>query len=301
MADVRSSFVAFDLDSGGGTEFLLGVNLRLTSAGGSIEALGSQVAALSIPVVLASDQAAIDVSGATVTVDSELPAAVSLADNTANPTVPGVGAFGMYFDGTNWDRMLGDETDGLLVNLGGNNNVTIDSGTVDTELPAAVTLGDAEANPTITSVGSFISGFNGTTWDRIRVANTGRLQVDVVTGGGSDTPTNPVIDSQTAAALAAGASADVDSSEAASKKLSAIFIWSSVAWKGEVHTVDDAVESGRLGITGGAAFQSVQFKPTHRDYIQLGTTAGADNFRVAVTNLNDNQAADVHVVFHYED
>lgn len=33
----------------------------------------------------------------------------------------------------------------------------------------------------------FLMGFNGTTWDRVRVANTGRLQVDVVTGGGGGT------------------------------------------------------------------------------------------------------------------
>ncbi len=41
----------------------------------------------------------------TGSVDTELPAAAALADNTANPTVPGVGAFLMAFDGTNWDRV----------------------------------------------------------------------------------------------------------------------------------------------------------------------------------------------------
>lgn len=35
---------------------------------------------------------------------TELPAAAALADNTANPTVPGVGSFMMCWDGTNWDR-----------------------------------------------------------------------------------------------------------------------------------------------------------------------------------------------------
>lgn len=34
------------------------------------------------------------------------------------------------FDGTAWDRLRGDATDGLLVNLGANNDVTITSGTV---------------------------------------------------------------------------------------------------------------------------------------------------------------------------
>lgn len=58
--------------------------------------------------------------------------------------------------------------------------------TVDSELPAAAALADATANPTLPSVGSFLVGYNGTTWDRVRTANTGRLQVDVVTGGGAN-------------------------------------------------------------------------------------------------------------------
>lgn len=36
--------------------------------------------------------------------DTELPAAAALADATANPTVPGVGAFLMCWNGTTWDR-----------------------------------------------------------------------------------------------------------------------------------------------------------------------------------------------------
>jgi hypothetical protein len=38
------------------------------------------------------------------TVNTELPAPAALADNTANPTVPGAAAFLMCFDGTTWDR-----------------------------------------------------------------------------------------------------------------------------------------------------------------------------------------------------
>jgi len=52
-------------------------------------------------------------------------------------------AFGQYFDGSTWDRMRGDATDGLLVNLGANNDVSV-SGSVAvtnaglTELAAAI-------------------------------------------------------------------------------------------------------------------------------------------------------------------
>lgn len=72
---------------------------------------------------------ALDVSAATVTVDSELPAAAALADNAANPTAPAVGAFGMVWDGATWDRLPGTSADGVTVNLGSNNDITV-SGTV---------------------------------------------------------------------------------------------------------------------------------------------------------------------------
>lgn len=40
------------------------------------------------------------------------------------------------------------------------------------ELPAAAALADATANPTTTTVGADISGWNGTTWDRIKAGIT---------------------------------------------------------------------------------------------------------------------------------
>jgi hypothetical protein len=70
----------------------------------------------------------VTVSGS-VTADTELPTAAALADNTANPTAPAVGAFGMLWDGITWDRVPGSSLDGLLVNMGTNNDVTI-SGSV---------------------------------------------------------------------------------------------------------------------------------------------------------------------------
>ena len=36
--------------------------------------------------------------------DTEMPAAATLVDDTANPTVPGVASFNMCFDGSTWDR-----------------------------------------------------------------------------------------------------------------------------------------------------------------------------------------------------
>jgi hypothetical protein len=47
------------------------------------------------------------------------------ADDTANTTnAITAAAFGYVFDGATWDRLPGNSTDGLLVNMGGNNDVT---------------------------------------------------------------------------------------------------------------------------------------------------------------------------------
>lgn len=51
----------------------------------------------------------IDASGqvkGAVVADTEMPAAAALADNTANPTVPAVGAYMMCYDGSTWDRCI---------------------------------------------------------------------------------------------------------------------------------------------------------------------------------------------------
>ena len=48
---------------------------------------------------------AVDANGKLWTnADTEMPAAATLADDTTNPTVPGVASFNMCFDGTTWDR-----------------------------------------------------------------------------------------------------------------------------------------------------------------------------------------------------
>lgn len=64
----------------------------------------------------------------------------------------------------------GTVADGLLVNLGSNNDVTVTSGsiTADTELANAVTLGDGNGNPTTAPVGAYTHIWNGSTWDRLR-------------------------------------------------------------------------------------------------------------------------------------
>lgn len=115
------------------------------------------------------------VTGA-LTVDSEFPVAGALADGAANPTTTAVGSHVLMYNGTSWDRIRGDTTNGLDV------DVTRVQGTVavDSELPAAAALDDSVANPTVPSVGSFLTVYNGTTWDRVRGA---KGSVSTITSG----------------------------------------------------------------------------------------------------------------------
>lgn len=170
-----------------------------------------------LPVSLASTT----ISSGSVTADTELPAAAALADNTANPTVPGVGGFAMLWDGATWDRSPGNQTDGTLVNLGANNDVTVTSGsiTADTELPAAAALADNTSNPTAPAVGSFEMLWDGATWDRAPGNSTDGLTVnlgannDVSLNAGSNLAGRVNLDPQTGNGLSIFRSLDLDETE----------------------------------------------------------------------------------------
>jgi hypothetical protein len=56
-------------------------------------------------------------SGAGIAADTELPAAAALADATANPTTPLVGAALETFNGATWDRLRGDTANGADVDV----------------------------------------------------------------------------------------------------------------------------------------------------------------------------------------
>lgn len=258
---------------------------------------------------------AVDASGritaninGTVTVDTELPTAAAIsAENTAAPTAPSVYGFNLVFDGTNWDRAPGTSTDGTLVNLGTNNDVTVTSGniTADTELPVAAAISaDAQSAPTAPGVYGWLMGYNGATWDRVRVANTGRLQVDVITGGGVDTPTNPINNYDTTATVSAGSTDNHDTADfgAATKKVSQIIMGASVPLKGELQYVDNSVGT-TLAVFFTPAGTSQSFRPPHRNYWSRTFTANAgfDGFRLIRTNLDASEAADVYSVIQYED
>jgi hypothetical protein len=115
----------------------------------------------------------------TVTIDSELPAAAALADDTANPTVPGVGAFAHVYDGSTWDRLRGTAADGVLVNLGSNNDVTV-SNTVAVEIIDGISVSIADV--TVTNAVD-VAGDLGPV-EQIDLTNSNPVLVAIVDGSG---------------------------------------------------------------------------------------------------------------------
>lgn len=115
------------------------------------------------PIKVLADGTVVTTATATVSgpVDTELPAAAALADATANPTAPAVGAFLMGWDAisSHWDRVRVSASR-LNVDTGGS--------AVDTELPAAVAASDTLANPTAPSVLGHLLGWTGAVWERVK-------------------------------------------------------------------------------------------------------------------------------------
>jgi hypothetical protein len=146
-------------------------------------------------------------------------------------------------------------------------------------------------------------GYNGSTWDRVRTANTGRLQVDVITGGGTSTPTNPNNNYNTASGIAAGATSNHDSTDfgAATKSVSQVIIGASVPMKGELQYVDNGVAT-TLAVFFTQAGNTDTFKPPHPDYWKHTFTANAgfDGFRLIRTNMDASEAADLYSNVQHE-
>ena len=141
-------------------------NENIAQFGGTNVTLGQKAMASSMPVVLASDQASIPVSG-TVTANAGtnlntsalatsanlttlFGTAAAMADGVANPTLGGSQSYLMAFNGTTWDRLHD-----LFMTADGN----------------AVQTGLYTLNQNLM--------YNGTNWDRVRGDTTNGLFVNV--------------------------------------------------------------------------------------------------------------------------
>ena len=117
--------------------------------------------------------------------------------------------------------------------------------------------------------------------------------------------TTPTVVHDSALAIAAGSPTDLDSTTIPSTltgKLVAIMMTASVPLKGELKTVLNAAESAVLITMFSKAGQNNLVVLPNKDFITQAesATAGFDGFRLTVTNLDNENAADVYATFFYD-
>lgn len=176
---------------------------------------------------------------------------------------------------------------------------------------AATNLGKAEdAAHASGDVGVMLLGvrndanaaFVGTDLDYtpLAVDSAGNLQVDVLTGGSEVTPTSPVVDAQTSAAVAAGGTITFDTADVPTKLGTGVDVSASVAVKVVISLVANGAATTKA-VLFAAAGVPIQWRPPHRKYMEVGAaTAGQDGIRAVVTNMDTSEAADVYVTFYYQ-
>ena len=213
-------------------------------------------------------------SGISVTADTEFPAAAALTDDFANPTTTSVAAMGMVWDGAAWDRLLGDETDGLLVNLGSNNDITgtvtanlsaTDNAVLDAIAASLALLDDAISGSEIQAdiVGALPAGTNAI---GKLAANSGVDIGDVdVTSvvndslNGPESATGPVIDSYTSTDINAAAGTANQSLVAAPGANKQIWVYGISVTADAAGTIsfqdeDDTAVSGVMPVAANGGF-----------------------------------------------
>ncbi len=138
----------------------------------------------------------------------------------------------------------------------------------------------------------------------LRTDADGHLQVDILTGGGSDTPANPArtFSSSTDTAAAATFNADGPESGNSTTKLTGFDVSASVPVKVEVQTVAD--DSGTtINVLFAQAGECCSWRAPHRDFYSVAhpDNAGFDGFRLAITNLDNENAANLYGTLYTED
>ncbi len=204
------------------------------------------------------------------------------------------------YDGTQWERITTDAAGSMDVNVtlplpGGTNNI----GDVDVlTLPYSDGFGAASGEP---AEAAFIAGTDGTDTYGVLVDTAGRLQVDVITGGGSDSPTGPTMDADIVSAVAPGGTGFLDSAEITeAEKVWQITVAATVPFKVRFGMQENTVRNPKTGWMFGLAGTTVAWSPGHRDFlVHVGTSGGTDTIYGEVFNMDNNETADIHGTFEY--
>lgn len=118
--------------------------------------------------------------------------------------------------------------------------------------------------------------------------------------------TSPTTAFATSSNLADGGMTDLDSSQIGSGltgKLVAILLTASVPVKGELKTVLNGVESSVILVMFATAGESALLFLPNKDFVTQAENVGGgfDGFRMVVTNLDNENAADVYTTFFYDE
>lgn len=192
-----------------------------------------------------------------------------------------------------------------IVLAAGNNNIgDVDIASGPTGASSLQHQGAGAAGAAVVGNPVLVGGTDGTNARSILVSAAGRLSVDINSGGGSDTPTSPTLDNATSSGTAAGSSANLDSADlgGSTRKLAQVILGASVPWKAVVHAMENAASVKQYPVIFGQAGQSFPWTLPHRDYASraFAANAGFDGFRVVMTNMDANEAADLYATFLYQ-
>jgi len=122
-----------------------------------------------------------------------------------------------------------------------------------------------------------------------------------------DTPVESIqTNTGSTTATAAGGSDDLDSTQISSGKtgqLLQIIVSATVFYKAELKIVTNGVAGSVVHSWIGGPIMPFPYTPSHKTLhtIAEDVTAGLDGFRVTVTNLDTNEAADIYTTFEWDE
>jgi hypothetical protein len=130
---------------------------------------------------------------------------------------------------------------------------------------------------------------------------------DGLTGGDVPAPIFPIIDVKVASAVAAGASANLDSvivANAKIGKIQQITLSSSAAYKWEIQSMTAGTPTSwdvifTAGVSGNTPTH--EWEPPHRDYTDLAGNGTNTFFRVVATNLDARNPANAYATFYFDE
>ncbi len=286
--------------------------------------------------VIASAQPGVDIGDVDVL---SLPTIVTLADEIDNAAVSvGGGLFmnGMVFDDTTpvvvtegdagYQRMSADR-EAYVVNRDAAGNERGANVTASNELNViasaqpGVDIGDvtildfgasqtdadddivADSQTSLRTI-NLMYGYDGTQWERIQTDAGGAMDVNVIAGGGESLPTSPVrtTGNSTDTAAASTFTQDGPSSDATTTKVRGFDCAASVPIKAELQEVENGAGTTLLTMFAQAG-ERLEWRAPHRNFFSKAhpSNGGFDGWRLLLTNLDNENAADLYATLYTED